>query len=79
MSLSPNPTSNILNISTKGFQQNRPLTITVLSISGVSYKTINSSTSRQVVPVDVSSLQNGVYIARIICNNRILNKQFVKL
>ncbi|MEJ7683887.1 MAG: T9SS type A sorting domain-containing protein [Segetibacter sp.] len=79
MQLSPNPVSNILNISTTGFQQNKPLTISVLSISGVLNKTIHSSTSNHVVQVDVSSLQKGVYIVRIISGDKMMNKQFIKL
>lgn len=79
VSLSPNPVSNILNISTKGFQQNKPVTISVLSISGVLNKTINTSASNQVVQVDVSSLQRGVYMVRIISGGRMVTKQFVKL
>ncbi len=79
LKVSPNPVSTTLNIATKGLEQNKELTISVVSVSGSTIKTIRSNTSAQVVQIDVSSLNNGVYIIKVVCGNKVLSQQFVKL
>lgn len=79
LKLSPNPVNNVLNIVTKGLQQNQNMQISVLSSSGMIMKTVQSNTSDQNVQLDVSSLQSGIYIIRIVSGDKILSKQFVKL
>jgi len=77
--LSPNPARSSLQIYTKGLQQNKPSTISVISASGVVVKTINSSTLKQTVQLDVSSLVRGVYTVKVISGDKVTYKQFVKL
>ena len=77
--VSPNPVSTTLNISTSGLQQNKPLTISIVSASGAVIKTVASNTSNKTLQLDVSNLQNGVYFVRLICENKLLSQQFVKL
>lgn len=79
LKVSPNPVSTTLNIAIKGLEQNKELTISVVSVSGNTVKTIRSNTSGQVVQMDVSSLNNGVYIIKVVCGNKVLSQQFVKL
>ncbi len=79
LSLSPNPARDILNISAKGLQQNKPAIISIISSSGVIMKTIKSSGSNQTIPLNVSSLASGVYTVKIINGDKVMNKQFIKL
>ncbi len=75
---SPNPVKNILNLYSTGFEQNKQLTISVVSISGVTIKTIQK-TSGQIIQMDVSLLRPGVYLLKVISGDKIANTQFVKL
>ena len=77
--LSPNPARDILNIATTGLQQNRHTTVSIISILGVTMKTLQISGSNQTIPLNVSSLASGVYNVRIVSGDKIINKQFVKL
>ncbi len=77
--VSPNPVRTTLNISTKGLSQNKPLTISVVSAAGSVIKTIQSNTSNQIVQLDVSSWQSGVYFIKVICGGKLLSQQFIKL
>ncbi len=77
--LSPNPASNILHISANGLQQNKPVTISVISASGVVMKVIQSNASNKVVQLDVSSLVSGVYTIKVVSRDKVMYKQFVKL
>jgi len=79
LKLSPVPARSTLQISTKGLQLNKPLTISVISASGVVIKTIQSNNQNKVVQLDVSSMISGVYSLKIISGDKILYKQFVKL
>ncbi len=78
MKADPDPAKNILNIYTTGFEQNKKLTISVVSVSGVVVKTIQK-TSNQIMQMDVSSLSPGVYFLKILSGDKILYTQFVKL
>ena len=77
LKLSPNPVRNTLQIFTKG-SQNKSSTISVISVSGVVLKTIQP-TSNQRMQMDVSSLRPGVYFLKVLCGDKVLYKQFVKL
>ncbi len=77
--LSPNPAKNILNIYTNGLKQNKPLTISVISASGIIMKTLRSNSSTEKIQLDVSSYGSGVYAVKIISGERIRYRQFVKL
>ena len=79
LKLSPNPVQRILNIYTNEFQSNKPLTLAVVSAAGVVQKTMQSNTSNKAVQMDVSSLVSGVYTVKVICGDKVMFKQFVKL
>ena len=75
--LSPNPASNIVNIYTSGLPQNKPATISIISVSGIVLKTMQISNAS--TQLDVSSLVSGVYTIKIISGDKVMYKQFVKL
>jgi hypothetical protein len=77
--LSPNPARSTLQIFTKGLQINKASTISIISASGAQLKTIQSNTSNKAVQLDVSSLVSGVYTIKIISEDKVMWRQFVKL
>jgi len=77
LKLSPNPATNIVNLYTKGLQQNKPATISIISVSGIVLKTMQTNNST--IQLDVSSLVSGVYTIKIVSGGSIVYKQFVKL
>lgn len=79
LKISPNPAHNALQIYTNGLQQNIRSTISVISASGVVFKTIQVNTLSKIVQLDVSSLNAGVYFIKVINGDKVLYKQFVKL
>ena len=74
----PNPASNTISVFTTGLQKDKELRISVLSISGVVQKSINTTTSNRVVQVDISSLINGAYFIQVMSGDMVVIKQFVK-
>lgn len=79
LNVNPNPVAKTLNISIEGLQTNHKSGISVLSVSGVVIKTIQSNALNKNVHLDVSSLSAGVYFIKLINGDKILYKQFVKL
>lgn len=79
LKLAPNPATNIVNIYTAGLKQNKPLTLSVISASGVIMKTMQSNSSSKVVQLDVSSMLSGVYTVKLISGDKVMYKQFLKL
>jgi predicted phage tail protein len=79
LALTPNPAMNVLNINARGLHQNKALTISVVSASGVLMKTMQSNTSTKTIQMDVSSFAKGIYTIKLISGNKVLYKQFVKL
>ena len=75
----PNPAGNTLIVYASGLSQNKPATISVVSASGVIMKTIQSSGLSAAVQIDVSSFASGIYTVKVACENKVLNKQFIKL
>ena len=76
--LSPNPASNIVNLYTSGLKPNKPADISIISISGIVLKKVQTSNAVQ-MQVDVSSLVKGVYTIKIASGDKVIFKQFVKL
>jgi len=77
LKLSPNPATNILNIYTKGLQQSKPATISIISVSGIVLKTVQTNNST--TELDVSALVSGVYTIKIVSEDITMYKKFVKL
>jgi len=78
LSLYPNPATNIVNIYTKGLQQNKQAIISIISASGIVMKTMQTNSSTQ-TQINVSTLAKGMYTIKIISGDKVLYKQFVKL
>jgi uncharacterized delta-60 repeat protein len=74
----PNPANGLINIHTKGLQQNKQSTISIISASGVTMKTMQINSLGQ-TQLDVSSLVSGVYTMKVISGGNVIYKQFVKL
>jgi uncharacterized delta-60 repeat protein len=77
--ISPNPAVDVINLYIMGLQQNKPVTVSVISTSGVAERVIQLSNSAKTLQLDVSSLVKGVYTIRLITGNKVMYKQFVKL
>ncbi len=77
LKLSPNPATDVVNVYTDGLQQSKPATISIISVSGIVLKTMQSSNST--TQLDVSSLVSGLYTIKIVSGDKIMYKQFVKL
>ena len=77
LKLSPNPSSNIVNISIRGLQLTKPATLSIISTSGIVLKTMHISDAA--TQLDVSTLASGVYTIKIVSGDKTLYKQFVKL
>ncbi len=78
LSLYPNPATNSVNIYTKGLQQNKQATISIISASGIVMKTMQTSSSTQ-TQLNVSTLAKGIYTIKIVSGGKTLYKQFMKL
>ncbi|MBL0145588.1 MAG: carboxypeptidase regulatory-like domain-containing protein [Chitinophagaceae bacterium] len=75
ISIYPNPTSDVVNITLTVAMVNKAATITVVSIDGrvVANKQITAASQTEVM--DVSKLASGKYIVRIITEAEVINKQ----
>jgi hypothetical protein len=76
--LGPNPVNNVLSVFVQGIEKNRDLKISILSINGITIKSINSNTLTSVKPVDVSNLNAGMYLVQAISGDKIIYEKFVK-
>jgi hypothetical protein len=76
--LGPNPVNNVLSVFVQGIEKNRDLKISILSINGITIKSINSNTLTSVTPVDVSNLNAGMYLVQAISGDKIIYEKFVK-
>jgi predicted phage tail protein len=74
----PNPATNILSISTLGFEQNKAITVSVIG-SGMVLKMVEVPNSSQTIQLDVSSLVKGIYTVKLTCGDKVVSKQFIKM
>ncbi len=72
VSIYPNPTANILNIEASKLPNIKE--IIIIDNTGKIVQSVNSSQSR----IDVSNFQSGIYNLRIVTEERIVVKRFVK-
>lgn len=77
--VSPNPAGKTLHINISGLQQDKIVSVSVISAAGGFMQSMSSSGSANAIQLDVSSLVNGVYTIKVVCENKILYKQFVKV
>jgi Leucine-rich repeat (LRR) protein len=68
----PNPVSNILFIE---LGENKPTVINILDFSG---KVVKSIANNNVKSIDVSDLQQGVYILKVVTVKGVSTKRFIK-
>ncbi|WP_018615947.1 Ig-like domain-containing protein [Segetibacter koreensis] len=79
LKLYPNPSGDVVTISATGLRVNKPLTIPVISSSGVVMKTIHSNTTNRIIQLKIASLTPGVYTVKLISGNEVMYRQFIKL
>ena len=76
--VSPNPASEKLQVEVNLPAGTQAASMSIYSLAGVKLKTIPLSTSASIIPVDVSTFSNGVYIINIVYDGHIITKKFVK-
>lgn len=74
ISLHPNPTTNVISYE---LPTNEPSTIEFYDLMGVKCSTTKCASSNG--SIDVSSLKSGVYLVKIICQNKILTRKIIKM
>ncbi len=79
LTLSPNPARDILKIQTIGLQPDNPTIISIISGIGTVVKTIPSKNSVGIIQLDLSALNNGVYIVKLVQGIKVFQKKFLKL
>ncbi|MDD3738997.1 MAG: T9SS type A sorting domain-containing protein [Lentimicrobiaceae bacterium] len=72
-SVYPNPTTNIINISTEQFPNNEISSITITDISGreMNVNTVNNAR------IDISNLNEGTYIITVSAGNKVYRSKFL--
>jgi endoglucanase len=70
--LYPNPTSNVLNIESEGTIQN----VSIFNILG--QEVINKSTNESSIRLDVSGLNEGVYVVKSTIDGKVSSTKFIK-
>ncbi|RYY50485.1 MAG: T9SS type A sorting domain-containing protein [Chitinophagaceae bacterium] len=74
--MSPNPTSNLLNVSLLGTEVNRQSVLQVMDVNGKII--MEQPLKRNTQSVDVSKLPAGNYVVRILNGAAIITSKFVK-
>jgi len=74
----PNPVHNTLSLSTTGMQKTNDLKILVSSVNGNLVKSFSTTSLKQNVSFDVSSLTNGIYFLKVISGESVFYKEFLK-
>lgn len=70
--LYPNPTSNVLNIESEGTIQN----VSIFNILG--QEVIKKSTNESSIRLDVSGLNEGVYVVKSTIDGKVSSTKFIK-
>jgi len=78
VNVSPNPTTNNVQITLKAPQGTQKSSLSITSISGAIIKTIPVTSSSQRLTVDVSTWSKGAYIINYNCDGHTVYKKFVK-
>jgi hypothetical protein len=76
--VSPNPTTDNVQITLNAPQGSQKSSLSITSISGAVMKIIPVTSSSQRLTVDVSTWSKGVYIINYNCDGHIIYKKFVK-
>lgn len=75
----PIPALNTLNVYTEGFEENKEMFITVVSMNGQMVKQVKANSNSKSFPLNINGLHAGTYLLRIDCGATKLNRQFVKM
>lgn len=78
LKLAPNPANNILNIYITGLQKDKYASLSIISASGILLKTKQLKSSDQTMQLNVSSLVSGMYTIKIVSDDKVMYKQFLK-
>jgi hypothetical protein len=76
--VSPNPAHEKLQVAISLPASTQSASMSIYSLSGVKLKTLPLSAATSIVPVDVSSLNSGVYIINIVHDGQVTTRKFVK-
>ena len=76
IALSPNPSSNTLNINFEN--QTHLASIQISDITGRVLQSFNIQNSTSNISINVSSLSSGMYFLRITSSNKTETKKFIK-
>jgi hypothetical protein len=75
----PNPSNNQLNIDIGNAQNNNEKTISIINFQGQVIKSQLVFFQQNHTSIDISDLENGLYLLQVTEENRRYNKSFVKL
>ena len=75
----PNPAVDKIKVQFNNFNQVNKTNILIQNMSGNIVQRQSLTLSGNVVEVDISTLSAGMYIISITDNNKIINKEFLKL
>jgi hypothetical protein len=78
LNIFPNPVREQLNISIPGEWQNKKMTIQLVGINGAQIKTIDIANAGAVQPINTSTLQQGIYFVKAICDGKIVTQKILK-
>ena len=74
---SPNPAHDEIVVEIPG-NRNEKTVITILNIAGKTIRTFQKNLSNGKATLDISNLQNGVYIMRVESNGQLLFGKIIK-
>jgi len=77
ISFSPNPVSDMLMITLKGFKEENAFMICIYDLLGKAVA-INNSHNNNYIQIDVNGLSSGAYLIRIEMNSKKYSKLFIK-
>ncbi len=70
----PNPSVDLVNITLTGNMLNKPATLSILSLDGKILSQQKIVSLGQTESLDVSGITNGTYIVRLVSNDEVINK-----
>jgi thiol-disulfide isomerase/thioredoxin len=78
LSIMPNPASNTITMSLGATDQNVQVSIHSITGQKITQLSVEKSSNTQNIPMDISSLNSGVYTITLITNNTKLVRKFIK-
>jgi parallel beta-helix repeat protein len=78
MNLAPIPASSKINVITKGLPGGQNIHMSIFSVSGAEIKRYRFDSNNTILPLDISSMANGVYYLRLTCGDFTETRKFIK-